>query len=90
MSHRYVSVQAVCFELTAKSDTDSGDSNESVLTYKTMFKLARGVNEPESIVKWEDEGTLTLQLRKEDAPSYWPVLIETAMGDNELKVGSWN
>ena len=55
--------------------------------FKSMFSLAGSVDESKSLVKWEDEGTLILTLRKAEAPIYWDTIIKEP---TRMKVGLWN
>ena len=76
ISNEYVSAQAVCFE-----------GEDQIQGFKSMFSLAASVVESQSLVKWEDEGTLILTLRKADAPIYWDEIIKEP---KNMQVGLWN
>ena len=73
LSHDHVSIQAVCYE-------------KEIIKYEGWIKLNGAVVESDSNLRWEDEGTLILNLRKENSPSYWPLIIE---GTNGMEVGTW-
>ena len=76
IAHEYVSLQVVCF-----------GAEDQAQVFKAQFKVGGALVESASIAKWEDEATLVLTLRKQDAPIYWDSVIVESQG---MQVGLWN
>ena len=78
-----MNVSAVCYE-----------SEESVRLFTRVIDLAQDIVPSASSFTWESDGKVHLQLRKADAPSYWPVLIRENMSEVgqslfERKIAMW-
>ena len=78
-----VSVSAVCYE-----------SEQDIRLFSRVLELSQKVVPEASSAIWENDGKVHLQLRKANAPSYWPTMIEegpTEAGQSlyERKIAMW-
>ena len=64
ISEAQVNVSAVCYE-----------AEDSVRLFTRSIDLEQPIDPKASTYTWENDGKVHLQLRKGNAPSYWPTII---------------
>ena len=67
-----VAVSAICFE-----------SEQDIRLFTRLIELPLAVVPDASSSTWENDGKVHLQLRKANAPSYWPTMIKAASEKEE-------